>query len=67
MKDRAMQALYLLTLDPVAETICGQRVIEKGTWRMHKDDQTNKKYIVHSKCHNRLHGYIQNPIELACL
>ena len=47
--------------------ICGERVIEKGTWRMHKDDQTNKKYIVHSKCHNRLHGYIQNPNELAYL
>lgn len=47
--------------------ICGERVIEKGTWRMHKDDKTSKKYIVHSKCHNSLHGYIQNPIELAYL
>ncbi len=45
--------------------ICGERVVEKGTWRMHKDEQANKKYIVHSKCHNSLHGYIQNPIELA--
>ncbi|TYQ15203.1 UNVERIFIED_CONTAM: RNA-directed DNA polymerase [Acetivibrio alkalicellulosi] len=45
--------------------ICGEKVTDKGSWRMHKDNKTNKKHIVHDKCHSQLHGYIQNPFELA--
>jgi len=43
--------------------ICGERVINKGTWRMHKDEQTDKRYIVHAECHEKMHGFIQNPVE----
>jgi RNA-directed DNA polymerase len=45
--------------------VCEEKVIEKGKWRMHKEDNTNKKYIVHSECHEKLHGYIQDPVDLA--
>jgi RNA-directed DNA polymerase len=43
--------------------ICNKRITEKGKWRMHKDIINNKKYIVHAKCHEIIHGKIYKPVE----
>lgn len=43
--------------------ICNVKVTKETGWRMHKDDTTKLKSIVHPKCHEELHGYIQKPVE----
>lgn len=43
--------------------ICNAKVTKATGWRMHKDDTTKVKFIVHPNCHEELHGYIQKPVE----
>jgi RNA-directed DNA polymerase len=44
--------------------ICDEKVTRETGWRMHTDDLTKAKNIVHPKCHELIHGLIHKPVEL---
>lgn len=55
MKDRAMQALYKLALDPIAETTGGEN--HHVVWRVHGGSDTpSNSVLLHPTCHRQVHS-----------
>lgn len=44
--------------------ICSTKVTKETGWRMHIDNATTAKNIIHPSCHELQHGRIQKPVEL---
>lgn len=44
--------------------VCKEKVTKETGWRMHTEELTNNKTIVHPKCHESFHSFIPKPVEL---
>ncbi len=45
--------------------VCNESITKETGWRMHTEESTNNKTIVHPECHKKFHGFIPTPVELA--
>ena len=45
--------------------VCNESITKETGWRMHTEESTNNKSIIHPECHKKFHGFIPTPVELA--